>query len=346
MKKGSLIYKVVFTTAVGAFSLYAVLDTFVIPHVYSTVTTEAAAVTAENSSSSNTAGTETATDSSSSNSTGTASGSSSSATTGTSSDSSSSSAADTSSDSASSASVTDTSYSDGNISITITTDRVDDTTVYVADVQVPDVSYLKAAFAKGSYGKNVTATTSSIADSVNAILAINGDYYGAQESGYVSRNGVLYRDTAKSGQEDLVIYSDGTFEVISEDDITAQELLNKGAWQVLSFGPGLVENGSVSVSQNEEVGKAMASNPRTAIGQIGKNHYVLVVADGRTSESEGLSLYELAEYMQSLGCTTAYNLDGGGSSTMVFNGTVINNPTTTGNEIGERKVSDIVYIGS
>ena len=58
-----------------------------------------------------------------------------------------------------------------------------------------------------------------------------------------------------------------------------------------------------------------------------------------------LSLYELAEFMTSLGCETAYNLDGGGSSTMVFNGTVINKPTTNGHHIKERSVSDIVYIG-
>lgn len=337
MKKGSLIYKAVFTTAVSVFSLYAVLDTFVIPHTYAVVTTEAAS----SSVSSVAAASSSASSSESSQKDSVASAGTDSSASAASGDTASASSA------ASTATVTDTSYSDGNISITITTDRVDDTTVYVADIQVSDASALKAAFAQGSYGKNVTATTSSIADSVGAILAINGDYYGAQETGYVIRNGVLYRDTAESGQEDLVIYSDGTFEVISEDDVTAQELLDKGAWQVLSFGPGLVEDGSISVSENEEVGKAMASNPRTAIGQIGTGHYVMVVADGRTSESAGLSLYELAEYMESLGCTTAYNLDGGGSSTMVFNGEVINNPTTTGKNVGtERKVSDIVYIGA
>lgn len=74
-------------------------------------------------------------------------------------------------------------------------------------------------------------------------------------------------------------------------------------------------------------------------------HYLFVVSDGRTSESEGLSLYEMAEFMQSLGAATAYNLDGGGSSTMYFNGEVVNNPTTSGRNIKERSVSDIVYIG-
>ncbi|WP_330390340.1 phosphodiester glycosidase family protein [Blautia sp. Marseille-P3201T] len=72
---------------------------------------------------------------------------------------------------------------------------------------------------------------------------------------------------------------------------------------------------------------------------------MFVVSDGRTEESEGLSLLELAEFMDTLGVETAYNLDGGGSSTMYFNGEVINKPTTSGRNIKERSVSDIVYIG-
>lgn len=238
-----------------------------------------------------------------------------------------------------------TAYEDDNIKIALIDYRENDTDIHMADVKVSSSEYLKTAFAQSSYGRNVTEKTSDIAESVNAILAINGDYYGAQESGYVIRNGVIYRETAKSGNEDLVIYGDGSFEIIDEDDITAEELLEKGAQNVLAFGPALVEDGSVSVTEDEEVGKAMASNPRTAIGIIDENHYVFVVADGRTSDNEGLSLYELAEFMESLGVQTAYNLDGGGSSTMYFNGQIINKPTTNGSSIKERSVSDIVYIG-
>lgn len=238
-----------------------------------------------------------------------------------------------------------TAYEDDNIKIALIDYRENDTDIHMADVKVSSSEYLKTAFAQSSYGRNVTEKTSDIAESVNAILAINGDYYGAQESGYVIRNGVIYRETAKSGNEDLVIYGDGSFEIIDEDDITAEELLEKGAQNVLAFGPALVEDGSVSVTEDEEVGKAMASKPRTAIGIIDENHYVFVVADGRTSDNEGLSLYELAEFMESLGVQTAYNLDGGGSSTMYFNGQIINKPTTNGSSIKERSVSDIVYIG-
>ena len=239
---------------------------------------------------------------------------------------------------------TDNSYSDGNISVTISQYRQYDTTIYVADVQLTSAEYLRTALAGQAYGRNVTAKTSETARENNAILAINGDYYGAQEWGYVLRNGVIYRDAVSGYQEDLVIYQDGSFAIINEEDTTAANLLAAGAKQVLSFGPALVTDGQIAVTEGEEVGRAKASNPRTAIGRIDDLHYIFIVSDGRTEESRGLSLYQLAQFTQSLGAKTVYNLDGGGSSTMVFNGQVVNKPTTNGN-IKERSVSDIVYIG-
>lgn len=243
--------------------------------------------------------------------------------------------------------VTASSYSDGNIDINITTIRKNDTTVYIADVKLSDVSYLKTALAYDSFGTNVTETTSSIAVNNNAILAVNSDYYGADRSGYVIKNGVIYRNTVRSDSEypDLAVYKDGSFKIIYETDVTAEELLADGVVNLFAFGPSLVENGGISVDENTEVRQAMTKNPCTAIGIIDENHYILVISDGRTSESAGLSLYELAEVMKEYGAVTAYNLDGGGSSTMYFNGDILNNPTTNGHRISEREVSDIVYIG-
>ena len=235
-------------------------------------------------------------------------------------------------------------YSDSNTSITVKQYRAYDSNIYVADVTVSDASALKTALANNTYGRNITDTTSNMAEDNDAVLAINGDYYGARQSGYVIRNGNLYRNT--SGDRDaLVIKQNGEFEFVSEGETSAEELLQNGAYQVLSFGPVLLEDGEISVGENDEVGMAMASNPRTAIGYLGNNHYVFVVSDGRTSESAGLSLYELASFMKELGVADAYNLDGGGSSTMVFKGEIINNPTTNGHSNQERSVSDIVYIG-
>ncbi len=245
------------------------------------------------------------------------------------------------------AQVTDTSYSDGNISVTLTEKTVNETQVYVADITLSSSDYLKTALAQNSYGTNVTAKTSVTAAENNAILAVNGDYYGANSSGYVIRNGVVYRDSVRedASNGDLAIYKDGSFKIIYEDQVSADQLVQDGVVNLLAFGPSLVENGEISVDTNTEVGQAMSSNPRTAIGIIDENHYIIIVSDGRTSESKGLSLYQMAEVMKSYGVKTAYNLDGGGSSTLYFNGQVINKPTTGGSKISERAVSDIVYIG-
>ena len=260
---------------------------------------------------------------------------------------SSSSNAEAASKAAETATVTDTSYSDDNISVTLTEKTVSNTQVYIADVTVSSSEYLKTAFAQNTYGNNVTAKTSETAANNNAILAVNGDYYGANTTGYVIRNGVVYRDTVRedSSNGDLAIYKDGSFQIIYEDQVSADQLVKDGVINLLAFGPSLVENGEIVVDTNSEVGQSMSSNPRTAIGIIDENHYIIIVSDGRTSESEGLSLYQLAEIMKSYGVKTAYNLDGGGSSTLYFNGQVINKPTTNGNTISERSVSDIVYIG-
>ena len=235
-------------------------------------------------------------------------------------------------------------YSDSKTSIMLKQYRDYDSDIYVADITVSYASALKTALANNTYGRNITDTTSDIADENNAVLAINGDYYGARQSGYVIRNSKLYRNT--SGDRDaLVIQKNGEFKFVSESETSAEQLLQDGALQVFSFGPVLLNNSEISVGENEEVGMAMASNPRTAVGYLGNNHYVFVVSDGRTSESAGLSLYELASFMKEIGVVDAYNLDGGGSSTMVFKGEIINNPTTNGHSNQERAVSDIIYIG-
>lgn len=235
---------------------------------------------------------------------------------------------------------TDTSYTSSGLKITLTQKRSNDTTIYIADVQTADSSHLKTAFAENTYGRNIKETTSAIAEENDAVLAINGDYYGFRNAGFVLRNGVLYRDTANEDTDALVIDKEGNFSIVNESQTDAASLTD--AQQILSFGPALVEDGEIVVTTDSEVSQSMTSNPRTAIGQIGENHYVIIVSEGRTEESAGLSLYQLAEEFQALGATIAYNLDGGGSSTLYFNGEVINQ-TVGGSGSSERSVSDILY---
>jgi len=246
--------------------------------------------------------------------------------------------------------VTGTSYSDGATSITISTvtqgTGSDTVTFYVADVTLSDATAVRSAFAKDQFGENITELTSAMAADNDAIFAINGDYYGFRDTGIVIRNGVVFRD--EPAREGLVFYTDGRVELYDETTTSAAKLLTDGAWNTLSFGPAIVEDGSVvdgiedvEVDTNFGNHSIQGDQPRTAVGVIDDNHLVFVVVDGRQSGySAGVTLTELADIMVDLGATTAYNLDGGGSSTMYFNGEVVNQPSNG----GERGTSDILYI--
>ena len=103
----------------------------------------------------------------------------------------------------------------------------------------------------------------------------------------------------------------------------------------------MIQNGQIAIDENRKVKKELKSNPRTAIAQIDINNYLFVVSDGRTEESRGLTLFELATFINQFNVQTAYNLDGGGSTTLYFNNQVINKPSSK----SERSVSDIIYVG-
>jgi exopolysaccharide biosynthesis protein len=247
---------------------------------------------------------------------------------------------------------TDTSYSSQYCTIdisTVVTGSGDSTvTYYVADVVLTDATVLRSAFANNEFGTNIVEDTSAIAADNNAVFAINGDYYGFRDTGMVIRNGVVYRD--EGARDGLAFYRDGSVEVYDETATSADDLLAAGVWNTLSFGPAIVEAGAVvdgieDVEIDTNVGNhsIQGDQPRTGIGVIDDNHLVFVVVDGRSEGySEGVSLPELAAIFTGLGAITAYNLDGGGSSTMVFNGGLVNDPLGKGQERG---TSDILYIG-
>ena len=260
-------------------------------------------------------------------------------------------------------------YSDPDIYIDITTGRFEEfNDYYCADIRIRSLRYLKTALANDTAGENYTEKTSEIATRHKAILSINGDTYGSQKNGYVIRNGQIIRNTknlSRRKPEDLAIYADGTFEVFNERNTELDVIAAKGAWQVFSFGPALMSEGKKIIQKGEEVGTAASQNrnQRCGIGMISPLHYVFVVSDGRIKSSPGLSLYQLGMIMEEKHCYCAYNLDGGGSATMYFDdgsgnenglGALVNYCTqqlVNGRDlpeappIGEREVSDIVYIG-
>ena len=231
----------------------------------------------------------------------------------------------------------ETSYTSGNISIKIRQFEDYDSQVYFADIYVKDISYLKTAFGKDTYGRNFTERVKDIARDKGAVLAINGDYYGAREDGVVIRNGELYRDDPNLDCDVCVIYWDGGMDIIDKDQFNAEEAMAAGAYQAWCFGPNLLdEDGRALQGIRSSVSE---DNPRTAIGYFRPGHYAFVVVDGRNSYSDGVTLDELAKIMESIGCEMAYNLDGGNSSAMVYDGQNVNRPSQ-----GGREISDVIMI--
>lgn len=222
-------------------------------------------------------------------------------------------------------------------------------TYFVADVVITDATQLMNAFADNQFGQNIIAYTSEIAQANNAIFAINGDYYGFRDNGIIIRNGIIYRDIpVRTG---LAFYRDGSMKIYDETQTSAEELLADGVWNTLSFGPALLEDyqvveniDQVEIDTNFGNHPIQGNQPRTGIGIIDENHFVFIVVDGRSKGySMGVTLTEFAEMFKALGCSDAYNLDGGGSSTMYFMGRVVNNPLGRNKERG---TSDILYIAA
>jgi exopolysaccharide biosynthesis protein len=240
--------------------------------------------------------------------------------------------------------ISEYAYDDDNITISISTITEDDVVYHIVDMRLSDIRYLQSAFAKDIYGKNISETTSQIAMNNKAILAFNGDFYGSRDDGLIIRNGVFYRDQPRKAPDNrtLLITDAGDFIFVTEGAVDGVTYLDRGALHSLSFGPVLVEDGKVQ-KLNTQISKI--ENPRTAIGMIEPLHYLLIVVDGRSEQSEGMRLDTLAKLFVRLGAVSAYNLAGGGSSTLWYNGKLINQPSVFGLFSDERAISDILYIG-
>ncbi len=237
-------------------------------------------------------------------------------------------------------------YRSPNLDITVTVSRAEakstsgtyETTCYVTDFYIRDISCLSTGMAKGKYGTGQYEWLKDMASRAGAVVAINGDFYGARKNGVVIRNGELFRSN-HSTFDACVIYWDGVMATYAPSQWDAKTLAKDGAYQAWSFGPRLLdENGQPMTSFNTT--KAVKErNPRTAIGYFEPGHYCFVTVDGRTTVSRGMTLEALAEFMYGLGCKAAYNLDGGESSCLMWQDSVISKPYKDG-----RKISDAVFL--
>ncbi|WBL48566.1 M56 family metallopeptidase [Clostridium estertheticum] len=179
--------------------------------------------------------------------------------------------------------------------------------------------------------------TSQIAQDNGAIVAINAGGFTDPDkktspSGLIMQDGkVIFKDIAdNNSKEDIVAFTNKGALLVGKYSLNELNKLN--TTEAVSFGPALIVNGKPTITKGDG-GWGIA--PRTAIGQKKDGSVILLTIDGRSAKSLGATLLDVQNILLQYGAVTASNLDGGSSSTMYYNGKVINNPCDIS---GERKV--------
>jgi len=236
---------------------------------------------------------------------------------------------------------TDNSYRSENIAIELSSVNFQNSVCYIADIYVRDITSIRSALSNGVFdGRRQSALT--MCKDNNGILGITGDMYTMNADGAIVRDGIWYDDDSLTKKKDIcVLYRDGTMAIYLKNTITLEQLKASGdIWQMWAFGPALLDEDGEAKYEFNCNSKILGKNPRTAIGYYAPGHYCFVVVDGRQKPySEGLRMEELSQFMASLGCCMAYNLDGGKSASMVDGEKLINSPSD-----GGRSLTDIIYL--
>ena len=231
----------------------------------------------------------------------------------------------------------DMSYRSPTMAVTVTkyeyTELLPKGVYFVADIYLSDVEQLQAAFPLNGY---TFAQPAAIARDADAVVAVNGDCFVDQRGGFVERNGEIYSQNPTTADV-CVLYYDGRMEIYERGECDPEQILADEPWQIWHFGPSLL-NADGSARESFNISDALLiAHPRTALGYYEPGHYCFVVVDGRQGGySLGAEMKELSAIMSELGCSAAYNLDGGASSVMIFHGQTISRP------VGERYLNDLV----
>lgn len=186
------------------------------------------------------------------------------------------------------------------------------------------------------------------------VLGFSDDFYATRMAdketvGIIIREGRIISDKTNSrtghhlpNLDMMAQYPDGRLEVYECTEYTAQELVEKGAVNVFSFGPILLRDGEI----NELLYTYYRSiEPRHALGMIEPNHYFLLSIQGRNKDSKGTMLQRAAEMMKERGVQQALNLDGGNTMALIFRGRMLNKLATFKKRNFVRTVTSLIGIG-
>jgi exopolysaccharide biosynthesis protein len=242
--------------------------------------------------------------------------------------------------------LSDTEYKDESLHVTITEGRMYDTNWMAATVTIADASQLRTCVA-GNYKSPVASFTTTLAKRVNAVLALNGDYYGYNTTGYCVRQGTVIRRKADGDIDVLIIDKEGNFHILPSAAEEECEAYDGTVVNAFNFGPALVIDGKLETefTEDELYGKgADKATQRICIAQTGPLAYMIIYCEGPENKgSTGMTIAQFAELVYSFGnIENAYNLDGGSSSTIVLGGKKINGLSSK----KMREISDIIYFAS
>lgn len=216
------------------------------------------------------------------------------------------------------------------------------TRYWVCHVETFCTSQLCSALCGGTYGNPRRTVSEELADH-NGVIGVNGSGFsygsGIPAPGKTMiKNGKIYNNTYSNGNILCVTGDGGMF--TAEAGMTTEEMLNRNVKDTYCFGPTLIEEGKAAVIDSRF--RQRTRYQRMAVGMVSPGNYYLVAVDGKgAGGSQGMTYKELQQVFLDLGCQYAYHLDGGGSTTLVFKGRVLNMLTDSGGK--ERPCADILY---
>ncbi len=188
-------------------------------------------------------------------------------------------------------------------------------------------------------------TTSVISKRNKAVAAINAGGFndkgmtgtGGAPMGFIIHDGkVLYNTGGTQSKRDTVAFTDQGMLIVGKHSI--EQLKQYGVKEAVSFGPPIIVNGKPTIESGDG-GWGIA--PRTAIGQTEDGKVLMLTIDGRRIGSLGASIRDVQDIFLQYKAVNATNLDGGSSTTMFFDGKVINHPSDS---LGERAVPTIFMV--
>ena len=247
---------------------------------------------------------------------------------------------------------TEDGYEDESIRVRIEKTEFDEgTTIIAAYIQIADASQLRTGVTNpdklaSTHGKSV----STMAASYHAVIALNGNNYTfeAQKKTFEYRMTQKIKSKTNKYKDILIIDDQGDFHLFvkSKGIKDFPDQLKKEGRKLVNaftFGPALVIDGELQELDREYGYNPGGREPRAAIGQMDTLSYVMVIVQAKDRSGKyGFSHEKLAEYMHSIGCRQAFNLDGGNSAEMVF-GTQVIKGMPGGDE---RTLSDIIYFAT